>query len=275
MSDNFKIIVPATLEKAKDGEWKISGLASTEEVDQQGEILIQKGIDASPIDQKRGYLNFEHKQDPENLVGVLDGYTKDAAGFHVKGRLFKNHAKAKAIYEIMSSLGEDDKSRIGMSVEGSVLERDAKNPKIIKKCKIKNVALTFSPVNDKTFASLAKSLNCEAVNQIESYNLQVPEEILQKDLSVGSEYASSTPGELKDGAALSQEDMKAKKKTCKCEGLCKCSKSMKKMTSSIYKSNMVEIMDKLNVLYPEIPKQTLWELFKNRLNTRFLDSKGK
>ena len=56
MSDTFKIIIPAQLEKSADGEWKVHGLASTNGIDKQGETIIQKGIDLSPVDEGLAFL---------------------------------------------------------------------------------------------------------------------------------------------------------------------------------------------------------------------------
>ena len=44
MSDTFKVIIPAQLEKSADGEWKVHGLASTNGIDKQGETIIQKEL---------------------------------------------------------------------------------------------------------------------------------------------------------------------------------------------------------------------------------------
>jgi len=157
MSDKFKFVMPASLEKGEDGNWNIAGLASTSGLDQQGETIIQKGIDLTPVDQKKGILNWDHKKGPENTIGTLDGYKRTDKGLFIKGRLFKNHSRAKAVKEIMDSLTESDTGRMGLSVEGQILERDSSNPNIIKKCRINAVALTMNPVNANTYADVMKS----------------------------------------------------------------------------------------------------------------------
>ena len=50
----------------------------------------------------------------------------------------------------MESLGKGDQGRMGMSVEGKILERDPSNRNVIKKCQIRAVALTMNPVNADT-----------------------------------------------------------------------------------------------------------------------------
>lgn len=261
MSDNtFKFVMPAELEKAEDGNWKVRGLASTQGIDQQGETIIQKGVDLSPIDQKRGVLNWDHKKGPENTIGVLDGYSRGQNGLYVEGRLFKNHTKAKAVKEIMESLGESDRGRMGLSVEGQILERDPSNPKIIKKCKINAVALTMNPVNTSTYASLIKSMS-ESEIEVDSVEEHITGEInkdqatftadqvvamIQKALGMDGGYTKA-PSELKDGDALATSDMKPEKKKKKKED---------------YK------MDETSVAVTQKAKDPCWEGYKRTLGTK-------
>lgn len=281
MTDKFKFVAPAELEKADDGSYRIRGLATTENVDQQGETLIQKGVDLTPIDKKRGVLNWDHGKGPENTIGFLDGYNRSDRGIFIEGRLFKNHTKAKAVREIMESLGEGDKGRMGLSVEGRVLERDKKNPKIIKKCEITAVALTMNPVNSDTYADLVKSLNTaedfqfDAIEQIETpvaesseptFTVSQVMAIVQKALGVGSG-GTQAPDTRTGGAALSSEnleeseDEKKKKVTKKC--------NLKPMSKEMYKSSLLKVLDQLQVLYPEYSRSTIWEAVKDRLDTKY------
>lgn len=307
--DTFRFVAPAELEKAADGSYKIRGLASTERMDQQGETIIQKGIDLTPIDKKKGVLNWDHAKGPENTIGVLDGYERTAKGTIIEGRLFKNHTKAKAVREIMESLGEGDRGRMGLSVEGRILERDPANPSIIKKCQITAVALTMNPVNTDTFADIVKSMNA---SEIEFDAQETPSEakseeavftasqvmaIVQKALSVGAG-SMGAPADKTGGDALQPSDMKSckkcGKKLCKCVGKSetledgsvvsknpiqveKCGddfgfvakSKMKKMSKDLYKSNLINILDKLQVLYPEHSRSAIWEAVKDRLETKF------
>lgn len=257
----FKAIIPVELEKSKEeGEWKIRGLASTSTRDRQGEIVMQDGLDLSPLDQKRGVFNWDHKPGPENLVGFIDGAKKTADGLVVEGRLLKNHDKAKAIHQIMSSLSKEDRGRMGMSVEGVIQERMGEDKKIIKKAVIKAVALTLNPVNEQTYCDLAKSLGTENIDFSESFQLAMTDEILKKDLGVGSAYATSTPAQLTGGDALAQESLDHKKK-----------KKLKKMDAVMAKSLMGDVLNRIQSLYPEYSRVQLWEIFKDRLNRKFPD----
>lgn len=278
--DDFKFTIPAEITKSKDGEWRVSGLASSGSVDRQGEIIIPEGIDATPIAKGKGFFNWDHDNSPENTVGVLDSYKKGSGGMYVEGRLFKNHTRAKAVYEIMSSLHKGDTGRIGMSVEGKVIARDPKNPSIITRCLIKNVALTMNPVNQDTFADIVKSMSGDGIIDFESTGK--PEEtpvtkseeatftpsqvlaIVEKALSIGAGYTQAS-GDLKGGAALAMESMDKKPENKK--------KKLKKASKELFKSNMIEMLDRLQVLYPDNTRSELWNAVQDRLSTKFPEIK--
>jgi hypothetical protein len=283
MEDDFKFIVPAEITKSTDGEWRVSGLASTSSVDKQGEVILPEGIDATPIAKGKGFFNFDHDNSPENTIGALDGYKKTATGMYVEGRLFKNHSRAKAVYEIMSSLNKGDKGRVGMSVEGKVIERCSKNPSIIKRCLIKNVALTLNPVNQDTYADIVKSMSSvDSVIEFDStgeqshgpattsagtFTAEQVIEIVQKALSAGAGYTQA-PANLSGGAALGMEEFGDKKKKDD-----KKSKLVKK-SADLYKSSMLEMLDKLQTLYPQNSRSEIWNAVKDRMETRFPDTKN-
>lgn len=281
MKNDFKFVIPAELTKGKDGEWKVAGLASTSSRDRQGEIIIPEGIDATPIAKGKGFFNFDHDNSPENTVGVLDSYKKTSDGMFVEGRLFKNHSRAKAIYEIMSSLNKGDKGRVGMSVEGKVLERDPNNPSVIKRCLIKNVALTLNPVNQDTYADIIKSMTSDSEVEFDSTGSEQPQdttqpamftadqvvEIVTKALAIGAGN-SKAPAERSGGDALGKEDLDSKKKKEEPKKLKKCSKDL-------YKSQMIDIVDKLQVLYPNNSRSEIWSAVQERLETKFPELKLK
>lgn len=275
--NDFKFVMPADLEKGKDGEWRIRGLASTERADLQNEIIMQKGLDLTPIDKRKGIINFDHQKGPENTIGLLDGYTRTEKGLVIEGRLFKNHTKAKAVYEIMSSLADGDRGRIGLSVEGKILERDPNNPSIIKKCRINAVAITMNPVNTDTFADMVKSMNAsegleiDAEEQISAnkeeavFTASQVMAIVQKALSIGSggmaQPDGRSGGDALQPSNMASDDQDEKPKRFK--------KKMKKMDKSMYKSNLIGVLDKLQVLYPNCSRSEIWEAVKDRLETKF------
>ena len=288
--------MPAELTKAEDGEWRVRGLASTASRDLQGEIMLQDGMDLTPIDKKKGILNWDHKKGPENTLGIIDGYTKSPDGLYVEGRLFKNHDKAKAVHQIMSSLGKSDYGRMGLSVEGSIKERTGKDGTTIKRSVITGVALTMNPVNSDTYVDLTKSMTSNDIEFNASEDVQTDSDsgsesnsasseasgplfsseqvldIVRKALAIGGEKATTLPGDLSGGAALAQEDLDRKKKKAGIvnEKLEKeCDKEIKKGSAKWFEKSILDAVDSLRMLYPEIETSILLTALQDRLNTKF------
>lgn len=293
----FKIVLPAELVKADDGDWKIMGLASTASRDLQGEVLDQAGLDLTPIDMKKGIFNWDHKKGPENTIGVIDSYKKSKDGLWLSGRLFKNHSKAKAVHEIMSSLNKADVGRMGMSVEGVIKERAGKDGKVIKKAVIHSCALTMNPVNTDTYASLLKSLSNEVEFSDDSQQAETTPDvdpiqdtadqpmfstnqvlaIVEKALGTGAG-AIAAPADKSGGDALGMSEMREdddKKKKKDEKEVEKCdAKPMKKMEKSLIKSNMISLLDNLQKLYPEYSRSEIWEAVRDRMERKFPDLQG-
>lgn len=293
----FSFVLPAELAKGDDGEWKIRGLASTPSRDLQGEVIDPKGLDLTPIDMKKGIFNWDHKKGPENTIGVIDAYKKNGEGLWLEGRLFKNHSKAKAVHEIMSSLNKADTGRMGMSVEGVIKERAGKDGKTIKKAVIHSCALTMNPVNTDTYASLIKSMTevefePDAVdpvsndidNPLTSNDANTADQpmfstnqvmaIVEKALATGAG-AMAAPADKTGGDALgmsnmSEDDKKKKKKKDEVEKMCDyTTKSLKKLSFDLYKSNMINLLDSLQRLYPESSRSEIWEAVRDRMEKKF------
>lgn len=286
----FSVTIPAEISKADDGQWRVYGLASSGAKDLQGEVVDPNGLDLSPIETGRGVFNFDHKKGPENVIGIIDKAQKDEKGLYLGGYLFKNHDRAKAVHQIMSSLGKSERGRMGMSIEGVVQERSGADGKTIKKAKITSCALTLNPVNTETYVDLVKSFEGVEFETGDLSESILPEEkkqvegepteksisfsveqvaALLKSLGVGGEYASTTPAQRTQGAALAQEDLDGKKcKKCMSKA-CKCPKKLKKMDKGMYKSAFLDIIQDLKKLHPEVPTSELFEAVKDRLNTKF------
>lgn len=161
----FSLYTTFDIEKGKDNpdKVKIGGIISTDAKDQEGDILLQEGMDWSYF-LDRGYFNYEHQQGPENILGVpdkvelIDMDGKKAT--KVEGFLLMDTPKAKDVYQSIKAIDKAGLGRqIGFSVEGQVIERDLENPKIVKRAKILNVSITAHPVNpDAKLELLARSL---------------------------------------------------------------------------------------------------------------------
>lgn len=264
MKDTFKIVVPAEIHKGKDDTYFVRGIASTQNIDSQDEIVLQDGADFTPIAEGRGILNWDHQKGPENVVGLLDKYSKTKDGIYVEGRLFKNHQKAKSIQEIMSSLGKRDKGRMGMSIEGQILKRNSSNPKIVEKCRINAVALTLNPVNCDTYVELMKSMtvaeievSCKKSEPLKAsektYTATQVVGLLEKALSVGSG-GMEAPDTRSGGDALAREDFDF---------------DIQKNDPINYEEGLNTLLNKLHILYPRVNKEILWEAVKDRLQTKF------
>ena len=272
-SDKFTFTLPVDLEKSEDGEWRVRGLASTEAIDLQGEKLMQKGIDLTPIAAKQGIINYNHEKGPENTIGLLDGYQMSDQGLYLEGRLFKKHDKAKAVQQILSSLKGEDRGRMGMSVEGAVLKRNAHNPKIIEKCIINAVALTMAPVNSNTFVDLIKSFG-----STDAVEFDASEENLAKALGVGDgglaapnsrtggdALATSNMQSRADDEATSEETLKPKRKR-KEQPI---QKAIKRLSKDQIQKSLITILDQMQVLHPDCSRNILWEVLQDRMQASY------
>lgn len=142
----------------KEGRRIIQGIASTDDTDLQGEVVIQKGIDYSYF-MRHGFLNDDHKEGPEHKVGEPLECRITPAGFWIKAMLYKGKERADFWWEHITALKNNDSSRkVGFSIQGKVLRREGKT---IHKCWLQDVAITASPVNTSTWAEISKSLNSE------------------------------------------------------------------------------------------------------------------
>lgn len=162
--DVFSTWTPLDLSKAKeeDGALEIEGIASSESIDESGEIILQDGLDFSYA-LKRGVFNLEHLSGPKNVLGhpskifttTVNG--KKATG--VKGVLYSKKKEVAEIIDTARAMKAAGGGRtLGFSIEGSVLARDPRNPKIITRAKVLNISITSSPCNADATMKLVKSI---------------------------------------------------------------------------------------------------------------------
>ena len=141
----------------------VSGIVSTENEDQAGEIIKQDGIDWSYFEEK-GFFNWEHESGPENIMGYPTKVIKGEQQTSVEGYLLLDRPKAREAYDTAKVLKDVKAPRsIGFSIEGQVLERDAQNENIITKAKILNVSITAHPCNPDA------KLMTKALEQMEKF----------------------------------------------------------------------------------------------------------
>ncbi len=169
----FELPVEMELRKGEAGDRRIiRGYASTERMDQDGEVILQSGIDFSPL-LKSGFLNYDHQY--KNVAGaklpIIIGYPIRAEirdkGLWVEGELLKSDNPvcvseqvklADEMWELGMALQKSGTRSLAYSVEGAVLER--KGNKIVKSV-VRHLAVTHKPVNPEATVELfAKAMGC-------------------------------------------------------------------------------------------------------------------
>ena len=145
----------------------ISGLVSAEGKDFEGEDIDQDGLDWDYF-KKSGWFNYEHHPGIENIIGFpdrsrdfercVDEEGNEATRVH--GYILLNIEKGRKVHEVAKALHKAGGGRqLGFSVEGQVLERDHLNPKLVRKARVRNVAITAHPVRDTARFEMVKSLD--------------------------------------------------------------------------------------------------------------------
>jgi len=168
-------LIKAEIDKDLPNTAKIAGVISTDEVDLQGERVLQKGLDFSYF-LKKGCFNYEHQSGAQNLLGYPTKITQRKGYTEVEGVLLLDKPKARDIFETASAMRKAGGHRtLGFSVEGQVIERDPMNPKIVTKAKVINCAITSNPINPDTSLQLIKSVS--AWLQKGSVGYQTPSQV--------------------------------------------------------------------------------------------------
>lgn len=251
---DFKFHIPVELVKG-EGEaeefWRVRGIASTSDQDLQGETIDQDGLDISVLKAGRGLFNVDHLKGPENIIGQIEDAEfvmhEGKKSLLVDGYLFKEQPKAQAFRNILKSLKKGASSRVHMSIEGKIIQRDPKDGATIKKARIDKVALTLDPVNPFTFVELCKSLNTpepevvqeqvvestEEMVEISKKQLEILVDVAQKAMAAGIGYAGA-PESRTGGSAMAKEDLDCKKKDVSSQK--KKVKDKKKMVKSLIES---------------------------------------
>lgn len=153
--DDFSVFLPIdekSFQKSAKGEpesYIIRGFASTGAKDREGDIIPPASLNISDF-LKHGFINYEHKSGDAYKIGIPteNTYIDPEHGLFVEAKLFMDNPYAKDMWNLAKSLAKvGSKRKVGFSIEGSFLGRDYKNPSIIKKVKVRNVAITTNPAN--------------------------------------------------------------------------------------------------------------------------------
>ena len=156
---NFDLI------KADDNEKKsyiIEGIASTENIDTSGETILQDGLDWSYC-LKNGCFNYDHQNDAASILGapqeIKKTYVEGKKATMIKGVLYGTKKIVKDLIENVNAMKAAGSPRqLGFSIEGQVIARDPRNPKIITKAKVLNCAITHTPCNTDAVVSMVKNV---------------------------------------------------------------------------------------------------------------------
>jgi len=157
-------------EAGDDDDRLIRGLASCEEIDADGEVVLQKGMDCTPC-LNSGYVNWDHLSGPENLIGIpvkieiaeiqshpiMKKSGLKGMGMYAESRLLRGHSRANAVWELFKSLEGTDR-KLAYSIQGSVLERSGPGDKVLTKSAIRHLAITHQPKQTCSFTEIVKSL---------------------------------------------------------------------------------------------------------------------
>jgi hypothetical protein len=139
----------------------IEGIASTEDKDQQGEIVMQDKMDCSYLLEK-GYLNWNHSHSPEDQIGKplevikMEGGPTTPNGkpcTFFRALLFDGVPRADAVWQLAKALSDtqgvgNDRS-LGFSVEGGVRMRQGH---MLVETVVRHMAATHEPVNAQSVA---------------------------------------------------------------------------------------------------------------------------
>jgi len=147
-------------QKGEDPEkvdrWLIRGYASTSARDRDNEVVNPLGLDIKYF-LERGWINYNHSNDPDDLIGVPIKGSIDERKFYLEGELLKSQPKAKDVWNLAVALHKAGYPRkLGLSIEGKIIERDKD---VIKKAIVYNVSVCPHPINpEATFEAVIKGL---------------------------------------------------------------------------------------------------------------------
>ncbi len=136
---------------------RVAGIMSTEEEDQEGEVILQKGIDWSYFLSK-GFFNEHHDKTIDGLIGypeqlqpfragaeLPDGEIAKANCTWVEGHLLENDERADRIWKKALAL-KNTPRKLGFSIEGRSRARSQDGKTVIKSM-VRHCAITHMPVN--------------------------------------------------------------------------------------------------------------------------------
>lgn len=161
-------------ESEEEAGWKFAGIASDEEMDTDGDVLMKSCLDLTYA-KKRGFVNWNHSRDPLDQLGYLtkcelvgEGAFRDeleerfqmpltkTASLYVEGNLYRHVKRAAAVRDILRSKDVPGyESGLGISVDG-MMAKSVKGE--VVKAFVRGVALSAAPAQMNTMCQLVKTL---------------------------------------------------------------------------------------------------------------------
>jgi HK97 family phage prohead protease len=135
----------APIAKIDEAQRLVFGYASTETLDNQGEIVKKEAIEAALPDYMR-FANIREMHQP-SAVGVAREAELDDKGLHLVAKIVDDEAWAKVIEGVYK----------GFSIGGRVTERDAAARHIITGVDLLEISLVDRPANPEAMIELFKA----------------------------------------------------------------------------------------------------------------------
>lgn len=162
---------------------EIGGVISDEQMDTQGERIIQKGIDFNTyLLGGTGRIKYEHNDMPMYNIGFPEEVKVEDGKTMFKGRIFskpgmENYNVAKQVFDDLKLIAEYNKNNkdkpnflkkgFGWSIEGGKLSKSGTD---VDKSFVTHVVLTTKPVNPRTTVELYKSFTAASAG-VNPYDL--------------------------------------------------------------------------------------------------------
>lgn len=230
--ESFNFFVPVDFEKANPSDpnryknMMLQGRASNAEVDLDEQVLEPSGFELGMF-KSSGLVNYEHgaKKTPKMLIGEPVEAQVKGNEFFVKAKLWEKHPVAQDLWDTLHIMKDSGSTRkLGWSIEGVPLAKDPRNPNRITKALITNVALTFTPKNQSTFAEVCKGITVpkdhfdydipentlylfKGVLGDQEFTLNTDFTITKKAMSATHEQGQQLVGKNTSGAALKKESL--------------------------------------------------------------------
>ncbi len=162
MQDSFQIFLPIEKGSAKEvgGERFVYGVASTEDLDMDNEIVGAVGLKKSmEYFLKHGRIDYDHKskEEPRFIIGEpVEGRFDAQSRMHIKARLYKGLEVSDQVWSLLKA----GTTRLGWSIGGKVIKKAMHFDKSLNKfvpkvveALINHIAITPHPKNVNTYAT--------------------------------------------------------------------------------------------------------------------------